>query len=360
MSPKVSIIMPVYNAEKFLREALDTVLAQTMTDIEVLCVDDGSTDSSLDILHEYTAKDPRVTIFTQHHQYAGAARNLGIKHAVGKYLLFLDADDIFDPRMVEKSYARAEETSADICVFGGELYFEDTGERRPSPNLCRVDLCPETVFSAKSRPNDIFFISSPAPWNKLFRREFISAEGIDFPKLRTCEDLVFVFTAFSCANRVTLLNEPLVLYRQHNASLTSTQDKDPLSFYESLIELRERLTTRGLYEPLKDCFTAMAAVTCVYHLAKMKTASGFLQTYECIRDHAIPELGLDDMPEWTDQFLPYYKPTVRIPEIKRLSPAGFIAIHGPGLRDLIKWKDPVLTLQVIRERIKLLFKKERV
>ena len=110
MEPLISVIIPVYKVEKYLRRCVDSVLAQTMTEIEVLCVDDGSTDSSLDILHEYAAKDSRVTVYTQDHQFAGAARNLGIKHAAGKYLLFLDADDIFDPQLVAKSYTRAEES----------------------------------------------------------------------------------------------------------------------------------------------------------------------------------------------------------------------------------------------------------
>ena len=360
MTPAVSIIMPVYNTEKYLREALDSVLAQTMTDIEVLCVNDASTDSSLDILREYAAKDSRVIIIdSETNNGLAGARNLALPHAQGKYLLFLDSDDIFDPELAAKTYTRAEETSADICVFSGELFFEDTGEHRPAPSLCRADLFPETVFSAKDRPNDIFFVSTAGACNKLFRREFINAEGIVFPVLRTAEDIPFTFTALGSAERITLLDEPLFSYRQHSASLMHNQDKYPLAFYTALTELHSRLTARGLYEPLKDSFTAMAAVNCVYHLAKKKTASGFLQTYECIRDHAIPELGLDDLPEWTDQFSTYYKPTVRIPEIKRLSPAGFIAIHGPGLRDLIKWKDPVLTAQVIRERIKLLFKKDQ-
>ena len=359
MTPAVSIIMPVYNAEKFLREALDTVLAQTMTDIEVLCVDDGSTDSSLDILHEYTAKDPRVTVYTQHHQFAGAARNLGIKHAAGKYLLFLDADDIFDPRMVEKSYARAEETSADICVFGGELYFEDTGERRPMPNLCRAELFPETVFSAKDHPNDIFSISTSGPWNKLFRREFIVDEGIEFQNTRSAEDIAFVLTAIACAERITLLNEPLLSYRQHSASLEHTQDIDPLSFYEAQCELRKRLTARGLYEPLENAFAAFAAADCLYSLSIRKTVTGFITTYNCVRENAIPDFELDNLPEWVDKIYPSYKPTVRIPEIKELSPAAYMALHGPGLRTVIKARNPLLTAQVVLERIKLLFKKEQ-
>ena len=352
MTPAVSIIMPVYNTEKYLREALDSVLAQTMTDIEVLCVDDGSTDSSLDILHEYAAKDPRVTVFTQDHQFAGAARNLGIKHAAGKYLLFLDSDDIFDPQLAAKSYARAEETSADICVFSGDRYYEETGERVPQPHFCRAELCPKKVFSSSDCPDSLFLITGSGPCNKLYRRKFVTDEGIEFQNTRSAEDIAFVFTAMACAERITLLNEPLLSYRQHSASLEHTQDIDPLSFYDALRELRERLTARGLYEPLKAAFTAFAAADCLYSLRIKKTGSGFITTYNCVRENAIPKFELNTLPE-TD------KSHARILEIQKLNAAGYIAIHGPGLRDLIKWKDPVLTAQVIRERIKLHFSKDR-
>ena len=210
------------------------------------------------------------------------------------------------------------------------------------------------MFSAKDCPETIFFITTPGPCNKIFRREFIINEGIEFQNIRSCEDKAFVLTALACAKRITLLNEVLFSYRQHSASLQHTQDKYPLAFYESLVELRSRLTARGLYEPLKNAFAAMAAANCCSNLSKMKTSSGYLQVYNCIRDHAIPEFGLNDLPDQTDPNV-----SSRIYDIPRCSPAEYIALHGPGLRDLIQWKDPVLTAQVIRERIKLLFKKDQ-
>ena len=351
MMPAVSIIIPVYNAEKYLREALDCVLAQTMTEIEVLCVDDGSTDTSLEILREYAAKDARLTVYTQDHQFAGAARNLGIKHAVGKYLLFLDADDIFAPRMVEKSYARVEETEADICVFSGEMLYESSGECIPMPSLCRVDLCSETVFSAKDHPEEIFTISTPAPWNKLYRREFITDEGIEFQTVRSCNDLAFVLTAFACAGRISLLDEPLILYRQHGSSLQHTQDKDPLAFYAALVELHERLTARGLYEPLKTAYSAKAAEFCLYNLSSMNTLAAFKDTYAFIRDTAIPELGLDNLPEAADRLYPADKPAERIRAIMTLSAEDYIPQYGPRLKKVIAYGDPLLSARTILKRV---------
>lgn len=108
MEVKISVIIPVYNVEKYLRECLDSVVNQTFKDIEIICVDDGSTDKSLEILQEYKRKDDRFVILQQRHSGAGAARNYGLKLAEGKYIQFLDSDDYFEPTLLEELYTRAE------------------------------------------------------------------------------------------------------------------------------------------------------------------------------------------------------------------------------------------------------------
>ena len=116
--PKVSVIIPVYNTEPYLRQCLDSVVNQTLLDIEIICVDDGSTDTSPEILREYAASDSRIRIFTQPHADAGVARNLGLRHASGKYLSFLDADDFFE-KDIEKKVCRLYEkgTSDSECFL---------------------------------------------------------------------------------------------------------------------------------------------------------------------------------------------------------------------------------------------------
>ena len=103
---KVSVIIPVYNAEKYLEECLDSLLRQTFTDMEIICVDDGSTDSSAEILKRFQEKDRRIRVLFQENQYAGIARNNGMKIAQGEYLLFLDADDFFEDTLLEKIYSQ--------------------------------------------------------------------------------------------------------------------------------------------------------------------------------------------------------------------------------------------------------------
>ena len=115
--PKVSVIIPVYNVEKYLHECLDSLLNQTLKDIEIIAVDDGSTDSSLKILKDYAKKDKRLKVLTQENKGAGAARNLGMKHATGSYLSILDSDDYFDHSMLELLYKKAEKTKAKDVVL---------------------------------------------------------------------------------------------------------------------------------------------------------------------------------------------------------------------------------------------------
>ena len=114
-TPKVSVIIPVYNTEKYLRECLDSVINQTLKEIEIICVDDGSTDSSLEILKEYANKDNRFTIITQQNLHAGVARNAGLAVAKGEYVSFLDSDDWFELKILEETTKILKETDSELC-----------------------------------------------------------------------------------------------------------------------------------------------------------------------------------------------------------------------------------------------------
>lgn len=120
----ISVIMPVYNEEKYLPTALDSLSKQTMRNFELICVDDGSMDGSVGILERYRDKFPFMTIIRQKNQYAGVARNNGMWVARGKYLLFLDSDDYFRENMLEEVYLCAENEKADVVIYDGE-FFED-------------------------------------------------------------------------------------------------------------------------------------------------------------------------------------------------------------------------------------------
>ena len=156
MEVKVSVIIPVYNVEKYLRECIDSILNQTLHELELICVDDGSTDGSLEILQTYEKKDNRVTVLTQHNQGAGAARNKGLQIAKGEYLSFLDADDFFAPGMLEEAYRKCKSVSADVCVYQVLRYDDTTKKTWFDKGSFRKEFAPnKEVFSYKDMPDHI-------------------------------------------------------------------------------------------------------------------------------------------------------------------------------------------------------------
>ena len=126
--PKFSVILPVYNVEKYLRECLESLVNQTLKDIEFICVNDGSTDSSLDILNEYAKKDSRFVIINQHNQGQGVARNNALAVAKGEYVAFVDPDDWVETNMFEELYLKFKETNVDVIQFNFKVCFEKSGE----------------------------------------------------------------------------------------------------------------------------------------------------------------------------------------------------------------------------------------
>ena len=169
---KVSVIIPVYNAEKYLEQMLDSVVKQTLREIEIICVNDGSTDRSSDIIRKFMKKDKRISLFEQENINAGAARNRGLKKARGQFVVFWDADDRFDRRTLELMYRKAVKTGADICVCN--VYeLMNSGQIYEASYLNADIVQKKDPFSRKDIPEKIFDIASNNPWNKMYIRRFI-------------------------------------------------------------------------------------------------------------------------------------------------------------------------------------------
>lgn len=126
--PKVSVIIPVYNTEEYIEECIESVLNQTFQDFEIICVDDGSTDRSADIIQGYCTRDKRIALHKQKNSFSGVARNTGVSLAKGKYIQFLDSDDFLENNALEMTVKKAEETSADVVVFNGFRYNTQDGQ----------------------------------------------------------------------------------------------------------------------------------------------------------------------------------------------------------------------------------------
>ncbi|MCD8120732.1 MAG: glycosyltransferase [Clostridiales bacterium] len=222
---KVSVIMPVYNVESYICEALESVIHQTLTDIEIICVDDGSSDKSVDIIQEYMKQDGRIRLLQQDHKNAGAARNLGIEYASGEYLYFFDSDDKCELNLLEETVSIAEETMADIVAFNFFKFYEDGTETRANFGI-RTYLLPKdiTVFNYKDCPERILSVINPTPWNKIFRSEFVREHSLKFEEIASTNDITFCAVCSACAERIAYSVKALLHYRVGHAN-TITSDK---------------------------------------------------------------------------------------------------------------------------------------
>ena len=255
--PKVSIIIPVYNTEKYLRECLDSVINQTLKDIEIICVDDGSTDSSPAILREYGENDSRVKVFTQEKSNAGAARNVGLSRANGEYLAFLDSDDYFEPVMLEHMLACARERKADVVICRYNTFDERTGKTFPSSGGLNTDRLPaKKVFSFYEVKPECFSSIAGFPWNKLFMRKLVSEKQLRFQEQPVFNDALFSYSAMISAKAITVLEEDLVCYRARAASdsITDKRSRYTDCSYKLLRGLKEFLVSNGVYGKYKASF----------------------------------------------------------------------------------------------------------
>ena len=166
--PKVSVIIPVYNVDQYLSQCLDSVVNQTLEDIEIICVDDGSTDNSLKILMEYAEKDSRVIVLRQQNKGAGVARNYGMNIAKGKYFSFLDSDDFFSETLLMDSVQKAEADDADIVVYRFEKYNQLHQSYTSCEYAFHKEWWPNGIFNKRDNPNKIFNSFNLCAWNKLF------------------------------------------------------------------------------------------------------------------------------------------------------------------------------------------------
>ena len=225
---KVSIVVPVYNTGKYLYECLDSIINQSLKDIEIICVNDGSTDNSLEILEEYAEKDSRVKIFTIENKGISIARNIGIEQANGKYVGFVDSDDYVNEYMFEKLYISCELNNLDLAMCKISLFDDETGEVNNELdyyNLGVFEGFEKDVFNADDTVSFTCDIVVNV-YNKLFRKSFLEDNSIEFPQNLIFEDEIFFIKTYLTAQRISIVNEFLYYYRLNRSGSITYLKKD--------------------------------------------------------------------------------------------------------------------------------------
>ena len=289
----ISVIVPVYNAENTLSDCLGSILAQTYGRLEVICVDDGSTDDSRNILSLYEASDPRVRVITRPNGGAGAARNTGLRGARGEWLSFLDADDSFEPDMYEVMLLRLHETGADICVCASDSANAKTGGRAYNFSAMREEFLPgKEPFVYSDIPDYIFDVFRGWPWDKLFKADLIKREGLMFQEIENSNDLFFVDMALALSGGICCEKRILAhKLEEGKSSISMSGGKDWMCCFDALMRLRGELSSRSLYKDLERGFCNRAVTNVIWNLRVLDSA-GRRDFGNFLREEGFAKLGL--------------------------------------------------------------------
>ncbi|GHT17867.1 hypothetical protein FACS1894189_4600 [Planctomycetales bacterium] len=243
LNPLISIIIPVYNVERYLRECLDSVVNQTMRDLQIICVNDGSPDNSRTILQEYADKDNRIQIIDQENGGLASARNAAFPYIKGKYTLFVDSDDWIDLQLCEKVYAEAEQTGAEMTMF---FYWTASDGK----SLCtdwlwnHITEGTKTTVTEKSQ-----IVAVLAVWAKLWRTNFLQKHDMRFIEGFNSEDVWFTYQGCVLAQKIAVLREELYHYRQNPDSITLKKPvSHALDCLPVLTQLRTWLESSGHWD----------------------------------------------------------------------------------------------------------------
>lgn len=308
---KISVIMPLYNAGKYLEESLKSVLSQTLSDFELICINDASTDNTISILLAFQKEDDRIVVLeNEKRQGAAYSRNRGIGIARGTYLSFLDGDDIFDETMLEAGYQAASGNAVDVVVFEFKHVLSDViyqKEKVRHKKEYKNKFCQQPFRISEITPCE-FLIFSSGPWNKLYKREFVMKQQLRFQTLSCSNDVYFVLMAMMLANRVLVLNDNKVMVyaRDHFEPSRISFNRDPMCAYKAMEKLQEELIERGLFCELYEHFYLRLFFTLQCALKSTIDANTARNFYNYIKSQGISVLRKKGS-EYYAKLAPYIK-----------------------------------------------------
>lgn len=295
---EISVIIPVYNIQQHLRECLDSVLGQSYPHLQVICVDDGSTDESPAILAQYAQKDPRVQVIRQQNAGPGAARNTGLEAATGEYVIFLDSDDWFEPDFLEKMVDTAVREGADVAICRAVEFDTNSGRELPSEWMMKKQYLPgKLAFDPQEMADHLFQFTYGMPWDKFYRRELLTTSGIRYPALKNSEDLAFVYPTLLAAKRIAVVDEVLIHHRINRmASVSNSRCGQPEAPYEAFQIVKEYLEQHQLMDTYRRSFLNWAMEFLVWHISNMSQRDIQKQYLNTLRHQWLPQLHFEEHP----------------------------------------------------------------
>lgn len=278
---KVSVIVPVYNVEKYLRDCLDSVVNQTLEDIEIICVNDGSTDNSLAILEDYAEKDSRIRIINQENKGLGGARNTGLYNANGEYISFIDSDDWIEPNTFEESYNMSKNLDLDMLMFQMKVFNIETGEFIEDQHN-NIDSIDDSLIGTVFNYKDVFDVLFKIPHNsvnKLYKHSFLKDMKFKFLEGVYYEDLASFFPLFLEAKKVSILKKQFYIYRIRSESITTSGDEGSFDMFNILKDLQKLLKDKNIYPQCMQEFLMFIIVNLKFVYLRLANAhkNNFLQ-----------------------------------------------------------------------------------
>ena len=259
--PQISVVVPVYNVEIYLRECLDSLANQTFEDFEVICVNDGSDDSSPDILEEYASEDERFKIVSQENKGLSGARNTGMNYIKGRYLLFLDSDDWLELNALELLYNHANALNSEMVIFPYRYFNQETKQYEEN-DFTKLNMFDSSVdnknFNYKNIPETVFRI--PHESIKLYDVKTLKKLAVKFPEGLNYEDAYFFYKIFFKLNKVSIIRTPIYNYRIRNDSICTTGTEKSFDIFKILTSIENFLKEDEIYESFKDEFILFTVI----------------------------------------------------------------------------------------------------
>lgn len=313
---KVSVIVPVYNSELFINDCISSIRNQTLSNIQIILVDDGSTDNTLKLLKKYEAEDSRILVLEQENINAGAARNHGLEYAEGEYICFFDADDCCKPEMLKTLVDAAEDKCADLVICEAESMKvgKHTGDHIGwAINWNEMPILEDGCYNSSMCPNTIFQTVIMSPWNKMFKASLIFDNNIKAQSQASANDVLLTTLALAHARKIYPVRESLYIQRRRlKSSITGNllTEKKILCGYSASHQLMVELKARGLYEKLKVSFKVLSLHNCMWYLQKSRSVFSkeqevsdenyklYRYQYEFIKNEGLNNLDIDQLDEF--------------------------------------------------------------